>query len=702
MNGERVRTVTIRWSIFRNLIFLVALIALAISVSTLIIGNQSAEQFSRHIMGQASDLAASSIEPIFEAAQNTLLLFRQFGQQGLLQPGNPLVMNLMFIPFMTSFPEISSINTGDAEGNGYLILRSGDGWRNRIVTAEGVGRTTLWMDWSRSGKLLREYSKDIDYDPRTRPWYVLARQRHTAGDAAVAWTPPYQLFTTKDIGITAAVTVPRENDAEYVLAFDMLLTDISHITGRIKPSENGLVALLTGEGRVVGMPRPFAAVTDEDRLKELLLKPVAEIGMPALSTAFDQWRATDGAPYSTFQLDHAGGSWWVDVRPLRLAGNGPSMYLIVMVPEYDFMGSVYQSEILIGVITAGAIGLALLMAVLLARSYGEPLERLVRESERIRNLELESTAAITSKIREVEYLADAHDRMKNVLGSFARYVPVDLVRTLLVRGEAAHLGGMNKVVTVLFTDIEGFGSVAESMTPEALTQHLAEYFDNMILILKAEQATIDKFVGDAIVAFWNAPNDVPDHAGHAVVAALRCRDRLMQLNAEWKARGLPPLPTRFGINTGSVMVGNVGAESRLNYTVVGDVVNLASRIEGLNRLYGTTLLVSEQVRNDVGARIVWRHVDRVAVKGKLQGVDVFEPLGQASEVLDEHRVFAEKYEEALEHYLDGGFAHALREFRSLLEDYPGDRSVKLMIESCEAFSLDPPENWDGIRRLEVK
>jgi len=292
--------------------------------------------------------------------------------------------------------------------------------------------------------------------------------------------------------------------------------------------------------------------------------------------------------------------------------------------------------------------------------------------------------------------------MKNVLGSFARYVPVDVVRTLLARGEAAQLGGVNKELTVLFTDIQGFTSIAESMRPEALTRHMAEYFENMLGILKDERATIDKFVGDAIVAFWNAPNDVPDHATRAVEAALCCSRRLIELNAQWKEKGLPELPTRFGISTGPVVVGNVGAESRLNYTVIGDTVNLASRLEELNRAYGTTILVASQVRDEVGERMLWRHIDRVAVKGKLEGVDIFEPLGQPSQVGEERRLFALRYEEALDHYLSGRFSAGLDAFQALRVDYPEDRSVQTMVESCEACLAIRPKDWDGIRRLEVK
>jgi len=702
VNAASHRTVTIRWSIFRNLILLVGIIAIAISTSTLLIGDRTAEQLSRQMIGQTSHIATASIEPIFNTIRQSLLLFKKFSEDGVLQPENPLVMNLMFIPFMTGFSGVSSINTGDANGYGYLLLRTEDGWANRIVKPGSVGRTTFWMDWDAKGDLIKEYTRDIDYDPRTRPWYKLARDETPGSPARAVWTPPYRFYTTQDIGITASTKVFRRGGSPYVLAFDVLLTDLSDVTVHLAPSDNGLVALLTDDGKILGVPRQSNVSDAPEALKQLLLQPVEQLGIPQLTRAFQDWQREHGTGRHIFHLEAEGEDWWADFRDLHLGEEGPRLLLAVMVPEQDFMGDVYQNELFIWLITVAALGISMLMAVLLSRSYGRPLELLVTESERIQSLDLDSTQAIDSNLREVNYLADAHDRMKQVLSSFAKYVPVDVVRMLLARGEAAQLGGVNKDVTVLFTDIQGFTSVAESMTPEALTQHMADYFENMLLILKESNATIDKFVGDAIVAFWNAPNDIPDHSARAVEAALRCSEKLVELNRRWAATGLPALPTRFGISTGPVVVGNVGAHSRLNYTVLGDTVNLASRLEGLNRLYGTTVLVSERVREEVGDQVLWRHIDRVAVKGKLQGVDIFEPLGQSDQVEESRRIFTRIYEAALEHYLKGRFPHALGAFKSLLEEYPEDLSLQIMITSCEAYLANSPKDWDGIRRLETK
>jgi adenylate cyclase len=248
--------------------------------------------------------------------------------------------------------------------------------------------------------------------------------------------------------------------------------------------------------------------------------------------------------------------------------------------------------------------------------------------------------------------------MLSGLQSFARYVPIEVVRELLRRGEVAQIGGRTEVLTVLFTDIRGFTTIAERMSPETLTAQMAEYFDGMLKILHSNKATVDKFVGDAVVAFWGAPSPDANHAEHAVKAVLDCVKQLHEFNHAWEKRGLPALPTCFGLNTGPVVVGNVGAPSRLSYTALGDTVNLASRLESLNRTYGTGALASQAVRDAAGRGFLWRQVDLVAVKGKSQGVKIYEALGQEGEVAPETLAFAERYEKALQLYQSRKFRQA--------------------------------------------
>src|SRR6185437_1039257 len=185
------------------------------------------------------------------------------------------------------------------------------------------------------------------------------------------------------------------------------------------------------------------------------------------------------------------------------------------------------------------------------------------------------------------------------LRSFGAYVPRDLVRAVLASGERAELGGKTKELTIFFSDLAGFTTLSETLAPEALVELLGGYFDEMTRVIQSHGGTIDKFIGDAIMAFWNAPGDEPDHAARACQAALDCQAKLDAMRrADARLAGLQ---ARIGLATGSVLVGNIGASDRMNYTVMGDTVNLASRLEGLNKAYGTPIMIAETTFAKAGA-----------------------------------------------------------------------------------------------------
>ena len=233
-----------------------------------------------------------------------------------------------------------------------------------------------------------------------------------------------------------------------------------------------------------------------------------------------------------------------------------------------------------------------------------------------------------------------------------------------------------------------------------LTAQMAEYFDVMLRTLRASGATIDKLIGDAIVAFWGAPNPVPEHPVRAVEAVLACERNLAELNRRWVAAGKPPLPTRYGLTTGKVLVGNVGTASRLHYTVLGDVVNLASRLEGANKQYGTRVLAEETTVRRAGADVAWRRVDRVAVKGRKGAVNVYELLGRASEVEPEVLASARTYEEALTACHERRFDDALERLHALDD---ADPAVLRLLHLCRRLRSDPPPaDWDGVSHLSTK
>lgn len=280
--------------------------------------------------------------------------------------------------------------------------------------------------------------------------------------------------------------------------------------------------------------------------------------------------------------------------------------------------------------------------------------------------------------------------------AFSNYVSPDLVREIEKNPDKLVLGGEQREITILFSDIRGFTTVSESLTPPELVTLLNEYLSPMTRIVLEERGTLDKFIGDAVMAIFNAPLDVPDHALHACHAAVKMLDELKKLNLGFVERGMHTLDIGIGINTGPAVVGNMGADIRFDYTAIGDAVNLASRLEGLNKYYGSHILVSEDTHNQVPeGSFVFREVDRVRVKGKHLPIVMYELMVANSELLP-------RFVEGLDAYRARQFSSAKNIFDDLIQQY-NDGPSRLYSSRCAEYLESPPaEDWDGVYTAKSK
>jgi len=282
------------------------------------------------------------------------------------------------------------------------------------------------------------------------------------------------------------------------------------------------------------------------------------------------------------------------------------------------------SSLLIGI---GATILALGIVMVAARTLARPLRRVTAELGQIMRFDFRDESAAPSRIEEIRSLAAAIGVLEMTLRTFAAYVPGQVVRSIIAQKLAPTLGGRRQPVTVLFSDIAGFTALAEELSPEELMARTSRYFTALGAELIASGATIDKYIGDSVMAFWNAPEAQPDHIRRACFGALSAAARIDRLNAEFEAEGRTPMPTRFGLHTGEAVVGNVGSIDRMNYTALGHTVNVAARLEALNKIHGTTILVSDAVRMGAGEGFEFRFVDRVVPRGVREPVPIYALVG---------------------------------------------------------------------------
>ena len=292
---------------------------------------------------------------------------------------------------------------------------------------------------------------------------------------------------------------------------------------------------------------------------------------------------------------------------------------------------------------------------------------------------------------------------KKIRGAFQYYLTASVVEQMLKNPDKLRLGGEKKDLTVLFSDIRGFTQISERMTPEALVKFLNEYLTKMTDIVFKYDGLLDKYMGDAIMAIWGAPLDQPDHAPRACFTALDMVDELKVLQGKWAAEGMPRLNIGIGVNAGPMVVGNMGSDRRFDYTVMGDSVNLGSRLEGLNKVYGTNIVVSEMTYERVREEILGRELDAVRVKGKDQPVKIYELIVRRSQASSEQKVRVEEFQAALADYRNRQWPGALQAFRAILEKQPQDGAAKLYVERCQVLEKNPPpDNWDGVYTLTTK
>ncbi len=285
---------------------------------------------------------------------------------------------------------------------------------------------------------------------------------------------------------------------------------------------------------------------------------------------------------------------------------------------------------------------------------------------------------------------------------FGQYVPPELVEEMSRNPEHYSMEGRNAELTILFSDIRGFTSISEGLEPKQLTQLMNEYLGAMTFVIQDQRGTLDKYIGDAIMAFWGAPVDDPAHAIHGVTAALQMQSRLAELNSHLTARGWPELKIGIGVNTGTVTVGDMGSPVRKAYTVMGDAVNLASRLEGLTKQYGVGILVGDETRRAVKG-VVFREVDRVRVKGKDEPVSIYEPLAMEAD-FDRARLEELKlWNQALRQFRNQEWDQAELTLFNLQRMDPECVLYGSYAEQIGHYRRSPPgKGWDGVRTFDTK
>lgn len=366
----------------------------------------------------------------------------------------------------------------------------------------------------------------------------------------------------------------------------------------------------------------------------------------------------------------------------------------VLVPESHYTAGLVRARNRVLLATAGLFLLVVGAGVAVLRSVQRGLRGVVDATGRMENFDFQPAVTI-ARFRDLDDVHQRLERAKTALRALGRYVPIDLVRLLYTSGREPTLGGALTDVSMMFTDIKDFTTLAESLPADEVAALLGRYLAVMTRGVHETGGIVDKYIGDAVMALWNVPVRVKEHPRSACEAALACRQATEALFASPEWSGQPAWATRFGIHCDRVMVGHFGAPDRMSYTAMGDGVNVAARLEGLNKHYKTTILVGQAVRDAAGDGFRFRLVDVVAVKGRRGGLRIYELLNHGDASPD----LVAGYERAFAAYQSRRFEDAIR----LLEPLQGDGPSTTLAARCRALLVEPPPaDWDGVHQWVVK
>lgn len=690
------RSRTLRVDILSAFIGLLLVTVLTIAIFTHHRNRQAILHLSGSLIEQTADATLRRATSYLEPAAAMAEVGARVAEDTFATNGDTAHLQAAAIKILTSYPQFAMVNVGDEHGNFLMPKRLPDGTLAiKTIRRTDTPPTVTWKYCDAEGRLIRsETSNEIDYDPRERAWYTGARQaggRH--------WTDTYIFFTDRRPGITASYpALGKDGRLLGVVGIDIELETLSQFLAGLEVGHSGVAFILDANGEVVAYPHAEGVVVQgEDGLRPVRVHELSKAWVGASLLEYTQTRRP------RFTFTHQNKRYIAAYKPLT-ASIGKDWTIGVVVPEDDFTGPLEAADRGVMLISLLILAVAVIATTFLSRSISQPIVRLTEATTRIRNLDLDDETTISSPIREIQLMEDAVSAMKTGLRSFRRYVPATLVRQLIETGEDARLGGQTRELTLLFSDVTDFTARSEGMPPQELMVHLSEYLDEITRLIIEHGGTVDKYMGDGIMAFWGAPARDEQHAVHACRAALEARARLEDLNQAWKAQGTMCFPTRWGIHTGETVVGNVGSAERMNYSAVGDGVNLASRLEAVNKIYGTSIIVSETTRQATGDGFICRPLGAVAVKGKQEPVSIFELICHAG---DPSRVEAESlvmlFSTGLQLYLRRDWTDAAEAFERAMATFPADGPANVYLERCHELIRTPPgPEWDGVLRLEHK
>ena len=585
-------------------------------------------QSSDELLYQISETITRQINSHLEPANKNGVVVKKLIEGNIISTSTIDFNESFFLEALETYPQFQSIYFGDEKGNYFMSYRDENNeFSTKIINRSPNSKTTRIIKRTLEQKLISDTTNNkVDYDPRERPWYVETKIAEKS-----IWTSEYFLFTARETGITCCQPIfDKNNNFIGAVGIDFKLNEINSFLKSLKIGESGTAFICDNEGNIFAHPAKIV----NKKLLSLHYDNSVRPRSPAEEALKNGPEHEAIVEYLNekkykFNFVHNNEKYIASFRPLSEKFGG-KWNLGIIVPEDDFIGPIARIHETNLLFSFWLLIIAGFLTATLAKELTEPIHKAILEADRIQNLDFDGEVDLQSPITEIQNMSDTMNSMKKALSAFIKYVPSEVVKELVVEKNDAKLEAQSNKITIMFTDISGFSSISEQVNPNELVAQLSEYFDVIGTIIHKYNGTIDKYIGDSVMAFWGAPQENKQQAKDACKAALEIQNSINKLNEKWLSKGKKAFITRIGINTGVSLIGNFGSSERFNYTAIGDSVNLANRLEGLNKVYGSQIIVSESTEKEAGSDLIFRVLDIVAVKGRKQSVTVYPLLGTKS------------------------------------------------------------------------
>lgn len=553
-----------------------------------------------------------------------------------------------------------------------------------IVNLKNILPLHIIFHYNKAGTLLnKQFSNEFTYSPLTSAWYQLAKKIEEP-----KWLDVYHYHQDAFWGISVVSPVFNPTHTWIgAVSVNIRLDYLRRLLETIRVSQNGFLFIVRNTGEIIAFPKLM-----QYNAKELLnIKNFTD--HPEIQKSFFEYQKLEK---DNFTFTQNGNTYLAIYHPLY-SFDGSQWLIGAVAPADDFVGEALTVHFNTMVIAFSIFIIGIMIMSALITFVTRPLKDISIEIEKIRDFKLDDSKPKETIIKEIYEIDEELSAMKKSLRSFQKYVPGTLVRQLIETGEVARLGGSKKTLAVLFSDVEKFTTIAEKMSPDDLTHHISTYFDELSNIISQQNGTIDKYIGDAIMSFWGAPLSIHDPCIHAANAALACIQRSNELNEQWKKEGKPIFITRMGLHLGDAIVGNIGSTERLNYTAIGDTVNIASRLVGINKIYGTQIIVSSKVYDLLKKDFILRKIDLVTVKGRVESGYIYELMAHnKNDLTFDWERYQQFFEEGFTYYQHRHWDAALQKFSECLKVYPEDTVAIVLMDRITKFKENPPQsNWQG-------